>query len=216
MVKPCSFPQTLPSAIIEPRQSTTVPKVSNMSAFTPAVCAFAIELQFIAKPAQAIFSASLLVKSISSMFLDQARRGQRRFERSLLGQTVSRVLALNMLHILIILLTDIFQDVICLKSSVPIQSERLGVRSWVIDGSFPFQVPQVRPAIALDGMQLFGVRVPREVEPELIVESDRVNDQTVSLVLADRFAIPSWIRIRGMLAPVHENLAVAVNIALKN
>src|ERR1700687_1266164 len=35
MVRPLVFPQTAPSAMIEPRQSTTVPKVSNTSAFTP-------------------------------------------------------------------------------------------------------------------------------------------------------------------------------------
>src|SRR4029077_2142427 len=53
------------------------------------------------------------------------------------------------------------------------------------------------------------------VEPEFIIEAHRVDDQRVSLILADGFAIPRRIRIWRVLAPIHEDLPVAVYVAFE-
>ena len=69
--------------------------------------------------------------------------------------------------------------------------------------------------VALDRMQFLGVRRPAEIEPELVVEADRVDDERVAFPMANRVSIPRRIEISGMLASVHEDLTVAVDVALE-
>ena len=74
-------------------------------------------------------------------------------------------------------------------------------------------VPHVRPRPALDRVQLLGVRRALAIEPELVVEADRVDDERVlAFPAADRMAEPRRIELRRMLAAVHEDLAVAVDV----
>src|SRR5262245_5794490 len=51
-----------------------------------------------------------------------------------------------------------------------------------------------------------------EVEPESVVEADRVHDQRVAFPPGDGVTIPGWIRIVRMRATVEEDLAVAVDV----
>ena len=73
-------------------------------------------------------------------------------------------------------------------------------------------VPQIGARVAFDGVQLFGVRVAQIVEPELVVEPDRIHHQRVLVPGADGVPVPGGIRIVGMLA-VHEDLPEAVDVA---
>src|ERR1700682_2719501 len=94
--------------------------------------------------------------------------------------------------ILVVLLADIFHKIrVRFQSGVSIQGKRLGIGSRVLDGSFPFDVPQVGAGRTLNSVQLFGARVTGEVDPELVVETDGVDHQRVALMLANRFTIPS-------------------------
>src|SRR5260370_19199706 len=64
-------------------------------------------------------------------------------------------------------------------------------------------------------MQFLGMRMAGRVEPEFVIEPESVNHQGVSLILADRFAKPGGIRVRGMFTPIHEDLAIAVDVRLE-
>src|SRR5436190_12224863 len=64
-------------------------------------------------------------------------------------------------------------------------------------------------------MELFGMWVANEIEPESVVESNRVHHQSLAFSPADRMPIPCGIQIQGMLATVHEYLAVAVDVSFK-
>src|SRR2546426_11861701 len=54
-----------------------------------------------------------------------------------------------------------------------------------------------------------------EIEPELVIESDCIDDQSVSFKVPDRVAVPSRIEIVQMLRLVQKDLTVAVNVSLK-
>src|SRR5438093_3119768 len=54
-----------------------------------------------------------------------------------------------------------------------------------------------------------------EIKPELIIESDGVDDERVALPAADRVTVPSGVEIIRMFADIHEDLAIAVNISLE-
>src|SRR6266508_3393993 len=56
------------------------------------------------------------------------------------------------------------------------------------------------------------MRMAALIEPELVVESDRVDDERVAFPPPDRMAEPRGIEVGGVLAPVQENLAKAVDV----
>src|SRR5487761_740319 len=93
--------------------------------------------------------------------------------------------------------------------------ERPGVSSRIVDGDFVYQGPEIFSGIALDGMKLLGMRMAFEIEPELVVESHCVDYQRVAVPASDGVPVPGRVRIGGMLAPVHEDLPVAVDVALE-
>ena len=64
-------------------------------------------------------------------------------------------------------------------------------------------------------MQFFAVRVADEIEPELVVESDRIHDQRVAFEVPDRMAVPGWIEIVRMLVHIQKDLTVAVDVSFE-
>src|SRR4051794_6010503 len=66
-------------------------------------------------------------------------------------------------------------------------------------------------------MKLLRMRVAQVIEPELVVEPYSIDHQGLGIALlfpmSDRMPVPGRVRIGGMLAPVHEDLTVAVDIA---
>src|SRR5258708_4750343 len=75
MVSPLAFPQEEPSAMIDPRQSTTEPKVSKTSAFTPPFldcCARTYRAPIItARPVEAVRKSCLRFTFIRSLDHDR-------------------------------------------------------------------------------------------------------------------------------------------------
>src|SRR4051812_49421766 len=54
-------------------------------------------------------------------------------------------------------------------------------------------------SVALDDMHLFGMRRAEAVERALIVQSDRIDDERVAvLIMADGFALPGIAGIRAV------------------
>ena len=96
---------------------------------------------------------------------------------------------------------------------MPVYSERLGISAWIVDHDFEVQVRIIGPPVTLDGVQFFGVRVPREIEPELIVEADGIDDQGIAFPFAGGVSVPGGVGVVGMSAAVHENLPVAVDVS---
>src|SRR5437764_1230339 len=69
---------------------------------------------------------------------------------------------------------------------VPLLGERLGI----VHDHFVRDVPEVRARETLNEVQLIAVRVADRVEPRLVVEVDRVDDERVAFPMADRIAEP--------------------------
>src|SRR5690242_15344629 len=61
-------------------------------------------------------------------------------------------------------------------------------------------------------MKLFGMGVTNAIKPKLVVESDGVHDQRISLPLSAGVTEPGGIEIFGGAAAVHENLPVGMHV----
>src|ERR1700758_5361251 len=94
------------------------------------------------------------------------------------------------------------------------QRERLRVIARIDDRHLVLESSQVLPRVALDSVQLLSVRMAAKIEPEFVVEPNRIHDQGIAVPVRDRVPVPGGIRIGGMLS-AQEDLPVAVNIALE-
>ena len=83
---------------------------------------------------------------------------------------------------------------------MPVHGKRPGVSSRIGDGGFDLQMTEIGAAETLDDVQLFGVRMAREIEPEFIVEADGIDHQGVAVPASDGIAVPGGIGIGRMLA----------------
>ena len=121
--------------------------------------------------------------------------------------------SLNVLRILLVLLADVFHELFAgHESGCERHLERLRVRAGVVDRDFVDESSEILSGVPFDRVESFGVGMPDEIEPELVIESDRIHDQRVALEVPDRMAVPGWIEIIWMLVHIHEDLAVAVDI----
>src|SRR5579859_588046 len=94
-----------------------------------------------------------------------------------------------------------------------VERKRPGISSGVVDGDFVVQVSPIGAAIALDYVKLLGMRMADAIEPKLVVESHRVYDERVSLPFAPGIAEPTGIKVLGMRAAVHEDLAIGMHVS---
>ena len=69
---------------------------------------------------------------------------------------------------------------------------------WIFDSDGKLQRVMVRAAEALDHVQGVAVRMAGVIEPGLVVERDRVDDECVALVPSDRVAHPCRVRVLAM------------------
>ena len=89
------------------------------------------------------------------------------------------------------------------EREVSVSVPRFRVSARIVDGHIQFHRIFVDALITLDQVKLLGRGMPHLVEPYLPIESDRVHNERVSiLIVADRIAPPGWIRIVRMV-PVH-------------
>ena len=70
----------------------------------------------------------------------------------------------------------------------------------------------VRARVALDDVELLGVRRAAAIEPELVVEADRIDDERVAFPVTDRVSEPRGNKTLRVLAAVHADDTVSAVI----
>src|SRR5215469_663332 len=117
--------------------------------------------------------------------------------------------------VLVIFAAEVLHDIGVLQQGrLPVHRERPGISAGIVDGDLVAEVPCIWAPIALDYVELLCVWVTDAIEPELIIESDRVHNEGVSLPLSSGIAKPRWIEVLGVAAGVHEDLPVGVHVPL--
>src|SRR5262245_1915779 len=96
-----------------------------------------------------------------------------------------------------------------------LHGERLRIGAGIGDRGHDLELAELGARIALDGLELLRVRMADEVEPEEVVEPDRLDDERVALPVADRVAVPRRLFVVGMPAAIHEDLPEAVDVAFE-
>ena len=121
-----------------------------------------------------------------------------------------------MRHILVVFLADVFHEFVSgLKSGGEGQLEWSGVCTRIVDRDFVDQSSKILSRPAFNRVQFCRVGMAPEIEPEPVVESDGVDDKGVAFIVCDRVAVPRRIEILGMFSLVQKDLAIAVDISLK-
>src|SRR5438552_4805563 len=122
----------------------------------------------------------------------------------------------DVLRVLLVFLADVFHQLLGrTQARVERDGKRLRVVRRIGDRRLHHERAEVRARVTLHRVQLLAVRVAAEIEPELVIEPDGVDDERLTLVVADRVAVPGRIRIVGVLPAVDEDLPVAVNVAFE-
>src|SRR5579863_317638 len=75
---------------------------------------------------------------------------------------------------------------------------------------------EIAPAETFDGVKGFGMRPATIVEPTLVVEAARVDNEPVTVPPADGIAEPRGRRHRRMTAAIRENLPETGEFFIKN
>ena len=116
--------------------------------------------------------------------------------------------------VLVVLLADVFHQLVAgrLQPRHERDRPRPRVRAGVVNRDLVLEPAHVEPRPALDRVQSLGVRRAIVIEPELVVEADRVDHQRVLLERTDRVAEPGRVELGRVLAAIHEDLPVAVNV----
>src|SRR5467141_1795412 len=78
----------------------------------------------------------------------------------------------------------------------------LCVRLGVIDDDLLLQSIMVQSAVTLGKVHLFAARIPREIGPHVVVETNRFDNERVSLPPANRVPQPTGVWIFGKWPPV--------------
>src|SRR6476619_7818436 len=86
---------------------------------------------------------------------------------------------------------------------------RFDVRAWIIDGRFDFQMAQIGTTVPFNQVQPGRHRLTTRAQPSLVIETDCVDDQRVSVPMADRMPVPCWVEILRMGTTVEEHLPVS-------
>src|SRR5882672_1732143 len=72
--------------------------------------------------------------------------------------------------------------------------------AWILDTNVRLQHGAVLDQVeALDDMQILGVRRSKSINPRSLIDADRVDDQRVTFITANGFAIPGRLDVRQML-----------------
>src|SRR5215471_4007477 len=71
-----------------------------------------------------------------------------------------------------------------------------GVGLGIVKRDLNFHAPEIKPAESFGYAQLFAVRMPRIVEPALIVEAYSLSHKSIAFPFADRVSKPTGIRFR--------------------
>src|SRR5712691_6575892 len=83
-----------------------------------------------------------------------------------------------------------------------------GVGLGIVNRNLDLQVAEVGPPEPFGYLAGFGEWITGAVEPDVVTESNGLDDQRILLPFARRVTIKGRIRIGGQWPPVGENLAV--------
>src|SRR6478672_4828952 len=125
----------------------------------------------------------------------------------------SALLADEVLHVLVVLLADVLDQLAAKQGRTRRERPRLRERLRVFDDVLDLQVAEIGARDALDYLHVGRVRDTRLVEPGDVVLSDRLHDERVALPVTDRVAEPRGDRARVVSPPVEEDLAPDVRAA---
>src|SRR5690606_24901026 len=118
--------------------------------------------------------------------------------------------AYHVIDVAIVVVTEVLDDVLVGYPLLrPRRGPRARVRPRVVDRDLVSERVDVRARDALDQMQRLGVRIAFTVQPEPLVEADRVDHERVAFPVSDRVTEVARIQqlARRMLSPVHVDLA---------
>src|SRR5688572_12586152 len=90
--------------------------------------------------------------------------------------------------------------------------ERLRVSRWIINGYVDLQGTEIRPAEALGHLRATRHRAALHVEPDVVAEANRLDDELVAFPVSDGIAVPPGLQILvddGQGPAVHEDLPKA-------
>src|SRR5689334_5349610 len=85
------------------------------------------------------------------------------------------------------------------------QSERLRKSLGIVKCHFQLQMSEIRAPIPFRESEGFGLGVAAYVEPALVIEADRIDDQSIPFPMPDRISQPGWFGIFGQLSAIHED-----------
>src|SRR2546426_11838834 len=119
-----------------------------------------------------------------------------------------------MLGVHVELIADVLVNFPIRKQRVcPIKCVGFGKYLRIFEGDLNIEMPEIRPRVAFDDVQILAVWNTLTVEPCLVVKSDRVDDKRVGFPFGNRVAHPQRLQILRMTTTVKEQLAIAMNIA---
>src|SRR5690242_15549139 len=99
---------------------------------------------------------------------------------------------------------------------VPVDLERPGIGPRIVDSNLELQVRGIGTLVTLDDMHRVGMWVAGSIEPRLVFESNRDHKRRVTFPMAPRVTVIRGHQVvRGMVAPDHKDLPVAVLDPLK-
>src|SRR6266403_154607 len=89
---------------------------------------------------------------------------------------------------------------------------RSGIRLWIGESHVQLQGLSIDPFVALHEVHLVAVRIAEMIDPGSVVIALGLNDECVSLPLANRVSVPTRIRILRKLPPIRPDGAPQIMI----
>src|SRR5437867_7394678 len=77
----------------------------------------------------------------------------------------------------------------------------LRVRFLIVNGDFDFEVPEVWPAKSFGYFRSISQRIADDIEPTLVDETIRLDDERISVPFSYRVSIPPRFRVGTRQAP---------------
>src|ERR1700722_2367601 len=121
-----------------------------------------------------------------------------------------------MLDVAIVLGADELEDFFVRQVGDAFLGPRFRQNARVVDRNFDFQMAEIGAMVTLDNVQLIGVRMRFDVEPDSRVEPHAIDDQGVTIPAADGMPIPGRVWIGGMAAAVQIDLMEAGTLVIGN
>src|SRR5690606_18517777 len=122
--------------------------------------------------------------------------------------TPSSPLLLKVLNALLVLRAEILEEIFVRQQRRGDRiSDRLRVRAGIVERHVDLEMAYVRTPETLRHAQLLRVRMPHPVEPALLRDARRRNDERIAVPAPRGVTHPARQRILDRFAPVHEHLA---------